>query len=275
GRLRGLDTYLSYRIGLRTFSEQESHTVLGTPDAYHLPSAPGSGYLKVDSSVYTRFQSGYVSGPVPAGSRGRQDTSPGMPSTPFLPPEDDTIAEQSAHAFGEPVVTSENEDQPALIDAAVSRMQGTGVTGTDPVWLPPLPERLALMSLDAHEADPTNDPDPEQASSTRESALSAPVGLLDNPSKQYQGTWYLDLDAAGGHVAIIGSPQSGRSTLLRTIAAGLATTLPPTKVGIYALDLTGAGLVRLQGFPHVGGVATRGDAERQIRLLEELTGMLH
>ena len=41
GRLRGLDTQLSYRIGLRTFSPQESRIVLGVPDAYELPSQPG------------------------------------------------------------------------------------------------------------------------------------------------------------------------------------------------------------------------------------------
>lgn len=63
GKLRGLDTYLSYRIGLRTFSEEESRTVLDTPDAFHLPALPGFGYLKVDTSLYQRFKGGYVSGP--------------------------------------------------------------------------------------------------------------------------------------------------------------------------------------------------------------------
>ena len=45
GRLRGLDTHLSYRIGLRTFSPLESRAVLGVPDAYELPRSPGHGYL--------------------------------------------------------------------------------------------------------------------------------------------------------------------------------------------------------------------------------------
>ena len=40
GKLRGLDTYLSYRIGLRTFSAAESRTAIGVPDAYHLPNGP-------------------------------------------------------------------------------------------------------------------------------------------------------------------------------------------------------------------------------------------
>ena len=46
GRLKGLDSHLSYRIGLRTFSAPESRDVLGVPDAYELPAFPGVGYLK-------------------------------------------------------------------------------------------------------------------------------------------------------------------------------------------------------------------------------------
>ena len=49
GRLHGLDTYLSYRIGLKTLSEAQSRVVLGAPDAFELPAAPGNGYLKFDT----------------------------------------------------------------------------------------------------------------------------------------------------------------------------------------------------------------------------------
>ena len=64
GRLRGLDTYLSYRIGLKTFSVAESRIVLGAPDAFELPTAPGNGYLKFDTTGLVRFKGAYVSGPV-------------------------------------------------------------------------------------------------------------------------------------------------------------------------------------------------------------------
>jgi DNA segregation ATPase FtsK/SpoIIIE, S-DNA-T family len=67
GKLRGLDTYLSYRLGLRTFSAAESRTVLGVPDAYSLPQAPGGGYLKVGTTSFERFQASYVSGVDDAG----------------------------------------------------------------------------------------------------------------------------------------------------------------------------------------------------------------
>src|SRR5918998_303266 len=45
GRLRGLESHLSYRVGLRTFSAAESRGVLGVPDAYELPPVPGLGFL--------------------------------------------------------------------------------------------------------------------------------------------------------------------------------------------------------------------------------------
>ena len=62
GKLRGLDTYLSYRVGLKTFSAAESRVVLGVPDAYELPTSPGNGYLKYDTESMARFKAAYVSG---------------------------------------------------------------------------------------------------------------------------------------------------------------------------------------------------------------------
>jgi S-DNA-T family DNA segregation ATPase FtsK/SpoIIIE len=62
GRLRGLDTHLSYRIGLRTFTAMESRVVLGVPDAYELPNAPGNGFLKEGTEPLVRFKAAYVSG---------------------------------------------------------------------------------------------------------------------------------------------------------------------------------------------------------------------
>ena len=73
GRLRGLESHLSYRIGLRTFSAQESRAVLGVPDAYELPAVPGLGYLKPDPTTMTRFKAAYVSGPPTGRVRVRRD----------------------------------------------------------------------------------------------------------------------------------------------------------------------------------------------------------
>lgn len=255
GRLRGLDTYLSYRIGLRTFSESESAVVLDTPDAYHLPAIPGFGYLKVDTSVYTRFRAGFVSGPAP-------DAVDDAPSR----PEDPVVQEIPAYDLSAPVLADEPAVPPpdaptterTLVHTAVARL-ARATEPTRPVWLAPLPTTLTLEGLLPH-ATPVG--------------LSAPIGLLDDPTRQRQNPWLLDLTRSGGHVSITGAPQSGRSTFLRTLAASLAFTRSPREVSIYGMDLTGGGLARIEPFPHVGGVATRGHRERLTRLLEELTAML-
>lgn len=257
GRLRGLDTYLSYRIGLRMFSESESAVVLDTPDAFHLPAIPGFGYLKVDTSVYTRFRAGYVSGPVPdpIESGPRHDDAPPVLRLPAYDlPDESPEAEQLDSAEPETPTTGRT-----LVQAATSRL-ARGIARTRPVWLPPLPPVLTLGGV-LPQADGAG-------------TLRAPMGLLDDPSKQTQSPWMLDLTRSGGHVSITGAPQSGRSMFLRTLAASLSFTHSPRQVSIYGMDLTGGGLARIEPFPHVGGVATRGNRERLTRLLEELTGML-
>jgi S-DNA-T family DNA segregation ATPase FtsK/SpoIIIE len=262
GRLRGLDTYLSYRIGLRTFSESESAVVLDTPDAFHLPAIPGYGYLKVDTSVYTRFRAGFVSGAVPERvEAGRQDDV--GPPVLELPAYDLAVADEpdaGGSATPEPSAPTTGR---TLVQAATSRL-ARGVTRTTPVWLPPLPPVLTLGGVLPS----------LEGQGTAGSGLRAPIGLLDDPTRQRQAPWLLDLTRSGGHISITGAPQSGRSTFLRTLAASLAFTHSPREVSIYGMDLTGGGLSRVEPFPHVGGVATRGHRERLGRLLEELTGML-
>ena len=76
GRLRGLESHLRYRLCLRTFSSTESKLVLGTPDAYLLPSMPGLGYLKVDTDVYTQFRAALRLRPA------RADRDPGRADRP-------------------------------------------------------------------------------------------------------------------------------------------------------------------------------------------------
>jgi S-DNA-T family DNA segregation ATPase FtsK/SpoIIIE len=86
GRLRGLETHLSYRICLKTFSASESRAVLGVPDAYLLPNSPGAAYLKTASGELMRFQTAFVSAPqreaahgAACRSTGRREYSPPRP----------------------------------------------------------------------------------------------------------------------------------------------------------------------------------------------------
>ncbi|GAA4229896.1 type VII secretion protein EccC [Actinomadura meridiana] len=270
GKLRGLETYLSYRLGLRTFSEEESRTVLDTPDAFHLPALPGFGFLKVDTSVYQRFKGGYVSGPY----RGPvQTVREGDKKPPVRPYTAFNTSAPSAEARGGPAPQDtgmpERSAGPRLLDVLVGGLVRHG-RRIQHIWLPPLP---ALTTLD-QVTGPVRIDDDGMRLPVRAEPLHVPIGLLDDARRQWQGVWNLDLESAGGHIAIIGGPQTGKTTLLRTLVLSLALTHSPAQVAVYGLDLLGGGLRSLAGLPNVGGVAGRADRERVRRTVEEVHGML-
>lgn len=278
GKLRGLDTYLSYRLGLRTLSEAESRTVLDTPDAFHLPAVPGYGYLKVDTSVYDRFKAGYVSGPLSALFEDELAAPQAQaPFDPALRPFDQRgqlalVASQADEA------RRRRESSP---EPAATRTTGTTVMShlvdvlrahervTPQIWLPPLPD---VLSLDAVAGEPV--PTDEGPALPEGGSLRIPVGLEDDPSRQWQGPWFLDLAAGSGNVALVGGPQTGKSTALRTLALSAALTHSTSQLGIYGVDFLGSGLRPLQDLPHVGGVGIRTERERVRRTVEEVHAML-
>ncbi|MBP2365826.1 type VII secretion protein EccCa [Pseudonocardia parietis] len=83
GRLRGLESHLSYRIALRTFSAAESRAVLGVPDAHLLPPTPGAAYLSAGTDELVRFRAAYVSGPEETRREGRRRIGASREALPF------------------------------------------------------------------------------------------------------------------------------------------------------------------------------------------------
>jgi S-DNA-T family DNA segregation ATPase FtsK/SpoIIIE len=266
GKLKGLETYLSYRLGLRTFSPDESRTVLDTTDAFHLPPLPGFGYLKVDTSHYERFKASYVSGayrgPV---QHEPEDTGPLALEYQAY----NTLGQGDSETSEEPQMRR-RETGPTEMGVIIDQLERSATKAVRQIWLPPLPAAVPLDKV----AGPVQVGARGMQLAGRRGPLQVPLGTLDDPTKQWQGQWYLDLTLAGGHAAIIGGPQSGKTTLLRTLALSLALTHTPQEVGIYGLDLVGGGLQALSGLPHVGGIAGRADRERAARTIDSVRAML-
>jgi S-DNA-T family DNA segregation ATPase FtsK/SpoIIIE len=99
--------------------------------------------------------------------------------------------------------------------------------------------------------------------------------VVDRPLEQEQGPLVLDLSGGAGHLALVGAPRTGKSTLLCTLVAALAATHPPDEVQVYAVDLGGGLLHRLGELPHVGAVCGPREAERIRRLVRELRSLVH
>jgi S-DNA-T family DNA segregation ATPase FtsK/SpoIIIE len=264
GKLKGLETYLSYRLGLRTFSADESRTVLDTTDAFHLPPLPGFGYLKVDTSTYERFKAGYVSG-AHRGSAAREQRG----DEPLALPYPTYNTAQRTEAADEGPTATRRETGPTVLSLMVGQL-ATAAKPVRRIWLPPLPDAVTLDGA----AGPVQVSERGLHLARAAGGMRVPLGVLDDPARQWQGRWELDLTVAGGHVAVIGGPQSGKTTLLRTLVLSLAATHTPQEVAVYGLDLVGGGLSALSPLPHVGGVAGRADRERAARTVAEVRAML-
>lgn len=277
GRLRGLESHLSYRIGLRTFSSQESRAVLGVPDAYELPAVPGLGYLKPDPTQLTRFKAAYVSGPPEAGRR-RVTRDSGGKVRGILP---FTISE--VQTFDDPSVDDQHGTDPAptgpqagdstsLLDIAVGRMDGRGPAAHQ-VWLPPLDEPDTLDVL-----MPDLAPHPELGLVSMQwrqrGNLTVPLGTVDRPREQRRDTLSISLSGAAGHVAVVGGPRSGKSTLLRTIVTSMSLTTTPLESQFYVLDFGGGTFSPLTALPHVAGVGSRSEPEVVRRIIAEVRGIV-
>ncbi len=278
GRLRGLDSHLSYRVGLRTFSAAESRTVLGVPDAYELPPVPGVGYLKPDQSTLLRFKASYVSGPPPARRGARAETADGsvvtaevLPFTlgPVLRAQDLLPTGTDEVAVPQPSASGETR---SVLDLAVEQMVGRGPKAHQ-VWLPPLDEPATLDEL-----MPDLAADPElglvSAGWRGRGALVLPLGVVDKPLDQRRDVLSVDLGGAAGHVAIVGGPRSGKSTFARTVVAALSLVRTPREVQVYVMDFGGGTFAGLQGLPHLAGTATRSEPDVVRRVVAEVQGVV-
>ncbi|MGH3413705.1 MAG: type VII secretion protein EccCa [Marmoricola sp.] len=277
GRLRGLESHLSYRVGLRTFSSAESRTVLGVPDAYELPNVPGLGFLKPDPSSMLRFKAAYVSGQPPRqstarASRGDSRVRSILPFglTHVLPPREEVPeVEEEEQEVAAPAA---EEDKRTVLDIAVDEMVGKGPEAHK-VWLPPLDEPDTLDTL---MPDLTTDGELGLVSPywRGRGGLSVPLGIVDRPREQRRDVLSVNLSGAGGHVAVVGGPRSGKSTLLRTLVGSLALTTTPTESQFYVLDFGGGTFAPMADIPHVSGVATRAEPDVVRRVLAEVQGIV-
>ena len=280
GKLRGLESHLSYRIGLKTFSAGESRAVLGVSDAYELPSVPGSGYLKFDTGSMERFKAAYVSGPyrvgwvipMPVSASSAPVTSDLAPRL-FVPDYVD-LPETAAPSIAHDVLDAppEKVNEPSVLDVVVAKLRGQGPPAHE-VWLPPLEAPPSLDQL-LPPLSVTEDRGLSPVGFFGNGRLAVPVGIVDKPYEQRRDLLWADLSGAAGHAAVTGSPQSGKSTLLRSMLMSLALTHTPEEVQYFCIDFGGGTLASLDGLPHSGGVAGRLEPDTIRRIIAEVTGLL-
>jgi DNA segregation ATPase FtsK/SpoIIIE, S-DNA-T family len=249
-----LRSNINLRIALRVASPEDSRDVIDTVDAARIPAegSAGRAYAWLGDGRPVAFQSARVGGRRPGT---RQAEAPvAFP----LPWADLGRARPGAEPGRADHHDGELTDLAVLVDAIglAARDQASGQRSP---WSAPLPAVLTASEL-ATQWQASPDP------------LRLRYGLLDRPHEQRQVPAVFDI-ARGGHLLIAGAPQSGRSTVLRTLAGCVAAQVSPDEAHLYVLDGGGA-LAALAALPHCGAVVTAAEPDRVERLLGRLTAEL-
>ncbi|HEV7813084.1 MAG TPA: FtsK/SpoIIIE domain-containing protein [Leifsonia sp.] len=232
------------RVALRVADEADSVDVLGVPDAAAFdPGTPGRAAAKLGPGRVFDFQSAYLGGRTDEVSSEPDVQIQDLPFGPGQPWPAPAPSLRAPHGA---------RDIERLAETIARAADERHVEVPRRPWLDQLPHLIDLDRL----------PD---ADGTR-----LPVGTIDEPEAQRQGTFLLDLDAVG-NIAALGTGGAGKSALLRTIALAASRTAAEHPVAVYAIDFAGGALNVLETLPTVTSVVAGTDEERVTRMLKNLT----
>jgi S-DNA-T family DNA segregation ATPase FtsK/SpoIIIE len=233
-------------IALRVTDVADSVDVIGAKDAAAIDRrTPGRAFVRRGAEPIIAFQIALITGHATA------NEAPSVTVMPFAKLGDPPARKQ-------PRRDALACDLTLIVDAIRTATSDLALPGATSPWLPPLPSQLTLDDLARSACAPH--------------AHWLPYGLLDAPAEQRQQVVGLDL-AAGRHLLFAGTSRSGRSTLLRTIAAGAVSC--GADVHIYGIDCGNGALLALRDLPLCGAIATADQADRVSRLLDRLQREVH
>lgn len=231
------------RIALRVASREESVDVIDQGDAADIPrSIPGRALARIGPNELIPFQSVFVG--ARASVQERKDVPVGVARfrvsgiEPLVIPEADPSGESGP------------TDLMRIVAMLKSAHLKSGSPDPMRPWLPPLGLTYSLETL-----------------GLSESGSRLLIGLGDLPERQAQEPAVLDLTA--GHVLVLGASRSGKTLILRSVAAALEMQ-ESEPVWVYGLDSAGGALQVVEQLPSVGGIVQSDDRERVTRLLRTL-----
>ncbi|WP_443075764.1 FtsK/SpoIIIE domain-containing protein [Streptomyces sp. NBC_01693] len=252
------------RIALRTTDGGESRDVIDAPDSGDIsPANPGRAYARLGPSALLPFQAGRVGGRRPGGQTTANTEVPVRADSISWPVLGGPLPSRASRGGSSPTQSEASTDLAVLTATVAQAARLADIPRQPSPWLPPLPTPLpwsaALAPKPVHE---------------REAALPAvEYGMVDLPAQQARTPLTFDIDRAG-HLHIIGSPRSGRSQTLRTLAAALGQAHGADDLHLYGIDCGNGALNALTALPHCGAVVDRNQIERLGRLLDRLSGEL-
>ena len=254
------------RVALRVQSKEDSSNVIEVPDAASIErSQMGRAYIKLGQTDITPIQTALVtgfSGVVERDPIEMRSTSVfGIPSAP--------------RALPKPKKTDAN-DLDNLIDAIVEANHEQHYAPPRKVWPEALGDNLPLNGFDKPLYG-IDEPAPADSDTPIVGTVQGSTvffGLADIPEDQVQvpAGWNIQVS----NMLLVGTPGSGTSTGLASMAFTLCLNTPPDQLDMLILDMGAGTLAPLKDLPHVSAYVGPGEGskERQTRFLRHLMNEL-
>lgn len=227
-----------FKLCLKVQNKEDSNEVLKSPLAAEIRE-PGRAYLQVgNNEIFQLFQSAYSGAPSQFDTLGN--------SRKFKLSKVNLCGRREVFFEQKPKSLDASATQlDAVVEYVKDYCEKKGIERLPNICLPPLPEKIGI---------------PEKGYERKEKGIVIPIGFFDDPSRQFQGEYSLDL--MQGNVFILGSSQYGKTTLLQTMIKQIAVNYTPSEVCIYILDFASMFLKNFSNLKHVGGVITAFDDEK-------------
>ena len=240
-----------FKLCLKVQSKEDSNEVLKSPLAAEIKE-PGRAYLQVgNNEIFELFQSAY------SGVPEREDEGTGKAFTIYEVPDGGKKV---------PVyVKKKNKGQEGMnnqLEAIVSYVseyfRSIQIPQLPDICLPPLRECIEFPPVSKEAVQ-------EQK---KEVGFYAWIGVYDDPDHQNQDQYAVNLSAA--NMIIIGSAQTGKTTILQNVIRSLSEQYTPDEVAIYIIDFASMVLKNFETLNHVGGFVSSSEDEKLKNLFKML-----
>ena len=232
-----------FKLCLKVQSKEDSNEVLKSPLAAEIKE-PGRAYLQVgNNEIFELFQSAY------SGVPEREDEGTGKAFTIYEVPDGGKKV---------PVyVKKKNKGQEgmnnqlgAIVSYVSEYFRSIQIPQLPDICLPPLRECIEFPPVSKEAVQ-------EQK---KEVGFYAWIGVYDDPDHQNQDQYAVNLSAA--NMIIIGSAQTGKTTILQNVIRSLSEQYTPDEVAIYIIDFASMVLKNFETLNHVGGVVSSSEDEK-------------
>ena len=240
-----------FKLCLRVQDKQDSKEMLHKEDAAFITQA-GRGYLQVgNDEVYELFQSGWSGAEYRGDAVSGEDTRTAILSA----SGSEIIRKKKIAKVSNPANSVTQLDAVKEYLAKVARENGYNRDYS--LWIPPIANPIFIDDIDNEY--PINKSDDTYS-------LVATIGMYDDPSRQSQKPYRIDI-ADAGNIAICGTNVSGKSTFVQTLIASLITRYKASEVNIYIADFSNKSLRCFEQAPQVGGFVSEDDDDRIRKLI--------